>query len=358
MIKNVLIENIIHLFGPSKGGRFRTWVERWVDEQLKRGVTTEDDWVFLEQLGLERLYANFKRVFEEVEPSNADIFEHVIVVPARDLSSGTLVPMIEFKYAFFEAYLEQCGVKVVSRGVIRSDDIISQHGTFEHIYVDQDSDATGDISAYYINLVGRNEMEGSLIMSADEINHIKAGQVSYKYGGIEPLNSQEWDDFVSACLCRRLIATPTFDSLRNDCSEGFNRLFYAVQHHNELYSKGMRAGNQKAATQSDGWVKFTTKRIFADISQSTTHANSDACDLEDKNQTSDNVVCMASKRAEISEAQSTKPVYAEDVKGNGEFEAQYASSEASLIDSGSSEDTLAFEPLESTPLVNSDISIF
>jgi|GEM_PF-6848614 len=356
MNKQVLIQEITALFGSSKGARFHSWVERWVDKQLERGVIAGDDWVFLEQIGLDRFLAAARVAIDGVETTTSDFFSWAWMLPVKDKSRNALAAMVEYRKAFFEYHLAAMGVTVTQYGAIREDDIICQTGSFEHICIDKNAGASGPVQALFINVVNTSGVKGSLVISMNELEHIRAGQVEFKYGGLDPLKNLEWEEFYECCLLRRLITSSIFDSLRNDKNEKYKPLMYAINHHNSLYTAGMRGKPDEDEYHRDGGVRFKTQRIFSDMPAIApeSHKNVDA------DKVSDNVVPMERPVKSQSEGnQLVKPVYADEVASSSGVGSTFAAPvESHSIYIDSQDGVSVFDAACEQPLVFNSSSIF
>ena len=315
MIKQTLVSDLTALFGQNKGARFQSWVQRWVEEQLKRGVTTHDDWVFVEEVGLDRLYASMREVVEGLQDVDSRLFDDLFVVPCYPSCSVNLGLIPEFKSSFFVEELRECGIEVAEFGQIKEDDLISQTSSFEHIFVDPDSGAKGEVVAMYVNVVGKDGTKGSLVMSMDELNHIKHGQMTYKYGGVDPLSDSEWANFFEACLLRRFVSGSIFDALRNNETKAFSRLWFAVKLHNEQFSLGAKHVGQKENMYKDGYDRFKTRRIFSDPSNKVSqHSIRDESKKVEHIEAGAKVVHIEEKRSQLRPAPiASETVYADQV---------------------------------------------
>ena len=200
-------------------------------------------------------------------------------------------------------------------GQIKEDDLISQTSSFEHIFVDPDSGAKGEVVAMYVNVVGKDGTKGSLVMSMDELNHIKHGQMTYKYGGVDPLSDSEWANFFEACLLRRFVSGSIFDALRNNETKAFSRLWFAVKLHNEQFSLGAKHVGQKESMYKDGYDRFKTRRIFSDPSNKVSqHSIRDESKKVEHIEAGAKVVHIEEKRSQLRPAPiASETVYADQV---------------------------------------------
>lgn len=263
-------EKISEELGGNKGSRFMVWAEQWAQKQINRGAVIGSDWVFSSDFADGELLSTFKGAVGKLGCGSSSVFEWLDLYPSKCPETLRNRLVAEFNSSFFVEQMKECGVVIDSIGFILSDSIVRDSGSLKHLFIDYDADTSGSPIAMYVNVTGHNNIKGHATLRIEEVEQIIKGQIKYKYGGVNPLEQGEWEDFKKVCLLRRLISGGCFDGLR-DISKSLphERLLHAIQHHNKLYSEGVKASRSHGDEEvyADRWNVIRSKRMFTRLPQ-------------------------------------------------------------------------------------------
>ncbi|PTC00748.1 hypothetical protein C9975_05850 [Thalassospira xiamenensis] len=270
----------------------------WVNTLYTRTVSSAQDGVMLSLHDInERLTSlAIGDISKQFELGFKAMKEQTLVLPVVDRRLDALQPIVELKSAFFKDLLESdtASIKIERTGVIRDGDVYELNGSDEFAVFDIAHENRGnDALAAVVNFTVDGQPQ-HVMLNATELENVKKAYINVKFGGLNPLTKEEWDDIFLACVFRRMFSDEAFSGAKSKLSEQVVEKWRdAILLHNKFFKRQAEADN--LVRDRYGKVIGRTFRKYDAIAIAKTEQDEAHIPSMQKKQ---NVVCLEQKRTE------------------------------------------------------------